>query len=77
MRKVLLSSLGLLGLAAVAMPASSGAEARTAFDVTASTSSEPSQVRVAPTGVERGVAAEDESAARRKRRRRGGGTGGR
>jgi hypothetical protein len=69
MHKILLSSLGLLGLAAVAVPAASDAEARTAADITAATSRGPSLVQVAPTAVERGVAAEDDSAARRKRRR--------
>ncbi|MBX6373166.1 MAG: hypothetical protein IRZ13_02900 [Acetobacteraceae bacterium] len=72
MRKVLLSSLGLLGLAAVGTPAASGAEVQVAPGIIAMTSSEPSQVQAAPAVVDRGTAAEDDSAARRRRRRRGG-----
>jgi hypothetical protein len=74
MRKIMLSSFGLLGLAAAALPAPGG-EAR-------SLAADPSFVQTAPAAVEQGIAATDESAASRRRNRRtrrggGGGNGGR
>lgn len=71
MRKIVLSSLGLLGLAAVALP-HGGAEARTLATA-------PSAMQAASAAVEQGVAAADESAASRRRARRtrrGGGANG-
>jgi len=67
MRKILLSSLGVLALAAVALPR--GADARAVASGTLA-------MQTASATVDQGVAAQNESAAsRRNRRPRNGGSG--
>ncbi len=69
MRKILFSSLGLLGLAVVALPVA-GAEAHSAAPGVAVAANGPAAVQTAPAAIEHGVAATDDSAANRRTRRR-------